>query len=216
MNVQPSRRDDPSVSGQGSPVGVEGFGADMEDPIFARAWRTGRALGRALRANADVEVVRLVRGTWPDAIRAHYGNLRTPLHDAVLIRVPHGVVAELVQWRPEAISERDDEGNLPIHYLYLRWYHRLQGLQVDVDVARLLIEAWPGSLLEANDAGELPLHRAVQSDSLPLVRLLVEQNPQALHVGTAAGSAPLRCTLPDRRRRCTLPSRTRTFRRGRL
>jgi Ankyrin repeats (3 copies) len=158
-----------------------------------------KALSLALQAHADVQVIRLVREAWPDAIHdpTHpaYGYQWSALHDAIQRDASPEVVSLLAQWRPKALHERDADGNnLPIHLLYPSWsweHHRTRRLLArSMGVARALLEAWLGSLLEANPAGEYPLHRAVRSGWLPLVRLLAEQNSEALKV-REAGSTPL-------------------------
>jgi ankyrin repeat protein len=166
----------------------------LQDPIRVDGVK---ALSLALQANADVQVIRLVREAWPDAIHdpmhPAYGYRWRALHDAIQRDASPEVVSLLAEWRPKALRKRDDDGNLPIHLLYPSWsreHHRTRRLARSMGMARALLEAWPGSLLQANPAGEFPLHRAVRSGWLPLVRLLAEQNSEALQE-PAGGSTPL-------------------------
>jgi Ankyrin repeats (3 copies) len=146
------------------------------------------ALHLALQAGAstDREMLRLLCWAWPDSIRLRSPHRGTPLHFAVVMGAPHGVLDYLVMWQPEMVRERDDYGCLPIHCVRRvreNWTLR-QG-------AQLLINEWPESLQERSNNGEVPLHAAARSDSLPLVQYLVEQYPEGVRVRSNDGMLPL-------------------------
>jgi hypothetical protein len=167
--------------------GEGGFPPEMaaDHPAF----RDGvRALQLALQVNAHLGVVNLVLLGWPASLQERLGDECSPLHFAVANGGAHDVVEYLVRWGPGAVREQDGHGNLPIHYA--GWHHD-EAWRADADAARALIEAWPESPLEANRAGELPVHRAAQTDSRALVQLLAERSPQSLRVRNRAGRTPL-------------------------
>jgi ankyrin repeat protein len=167
--------------------GEGGFPPEMaaDHPAF----RDGvRALQLALEVNAHLGVINLVLLGWPASLQERLVNGLTPVHLAIATGGARDVVEYLVHWRPAMVREQDGDGNLPIHYA--GWHHD-EAWRADADAARALIEAWPESLLEANHAGELPVHRAVQASSPALVQVLAELSPQSLHARNAAGLTPL-------------------------
>lgn len=142
------------------------------------------ALHLALQANVDCRVVRLVLSAWPASIRARDGNGRTSLHLAVANGLPHHMVVYLANVWEQAARERDNQGCLPIHYV--RSFTPLWP-----DSARALVMLYPESLQQTNHAGEIPLHGAAQSKSLPLVRFLVGAYPAGLRHKSNDGLLPL-------------------------
>jgi Ankyrin repeats (3 copies) len=151
-----------------------------------------RALFLALVTHADLSVVRFIDWAWPASIQARCGKGRNPLHFAVLGDVSHEVVTHLVKCRPEAARERDDKGCLPIHYVRsftTRWPDRTAPSWPDA--AQALVMVWPESLQQMNNAGEIPLHGAAASNSLPLVQFLVEEYPEGVQHRSNDGSLPL-------------------------
>jgi ankyrin repeat protein len=150
-----------------------------------------RALFLALVTHADLSVVRFLDWAWPASIQARCGKGRNPLHFAVL-GASHEVVTLLLKWRPEAARERDDQGCLPIHYVRsftTPWPDRTAPSWPDA--AQALVMVWPESLQQMNNAGEIPLHGAAESNSLPLVQFLVEEYPEGVQHRSNDGSLPL-------------------------
>jgi Ankyrin repeat len=170
-----------------------------------------RALQIALEGNADPVVAGIVHTGWPDSIHATFGRGRTPLHVAVAHGASHAVVRDLIGLREEAVLERDENGCLPIHYVrsFTEWVPGEVLFQSDswqnADTAQLLIQTQPVCMLLKNTAGQLAVHKAVQTNSLALVQVLVEQSlPYSKYVRTllahdAAGSTPLHVAVarPD-------------------
>jgi Ankyrin repeat len=162
-----------------------------------------RALQISLEGNADPVVVAIVHTGWPDSIHAAFGHGRTPLHVAVAHGAPQAVVRDLIGLRQEAVLERDDDGCLPIHYVrsFTEWVPGDGSFQSDswqnADTAQLLVQMEPVCMLLRNNAWQLAVHKAAQTDSLALVQVLVEQSlPYSWHLRTllardAAGSTPL-------------------------
>jgi ankyrin repeat protein len=170
-----------------------------------------RALQIALEGNADPVVVAIVHTGWPDSIHATFGRGRTPLHVAVAHGAPHAVVRDLIGLRQEAVLERDGDGCLPIHHVrsFTEWVPGDGSFQSDswqnADTAQLLVQMEPVCMLLRNNAWQLAVHKAAQTDSLALVRVLVEQSlPYSWHLRTllardAAGSTSLHVAVarPD-------------------
>jgi hypothetical protein len=170
-----------------------------------------RALQIALESNADHVVVGIVHRGWPDSIQATFSHRRTPLHVAVAHGASHAVVRVLVGLRREAVLELDDDGCLPIHHVrsFTAWVPGDGSFPSDswqnADTAQLLIQTQPVCMLLKNTAGQLAVHKAVQTNSLALVQVLVEQSlPYSKYVRTllardAAGSTPLHVAVarPD-------------------
>ena len=77
-------------------------------------------------------------------------------------------------------------GNLPVHNV-------LHALRCDVKILKLLIETFPGSLLEKNKNGYLPLHVSLASldRSLPVVKFLLKACPKAASQVDCWGQLPL-------------------------
>ena len=82
---------------------------------------------------------------------------------------------------------RDETGNLPVHIAAARDYRRVW------DILKLLVNAYPGSLQEENNEGNLPLHSAVaRSDASPeIVQFMLEESPQASYRRNQSGKQPL-------------------------
>jgi hypothetical protein len=172
---------------------------EAQDPVRGHG-RTALRLALVNRST-DVEVVRLLRRAWPDAVgRMDFRSWRTPLHLAVLKAASHEVVTELVQWRPAMVRERNEDGCLPSHMLDLGWYrhrHRINHVHADASAAQVLVNEWPGSLLEPNSDGDLPVHRVVQSGPVAVVEVevLVGPSPESLRARNGAGQTPLMVAL---------------------
>ena len=97
-----------------------------------------------------------------------------------------------------AVVERDDQGCLPIHNVRsftTRWPNRRYPSWPDT-AQMLVMLLYPESAQQTNDAGEIPLHAAAQSNSLPLVQFFfVEEYPEGVQRRSDDGSLPLRKAL---------------------
>lgn len=143
----------------------------------------------------------------------------TLLHYAVIVGSPLRVIKYLVQASPVSLTVKTNVGAfLPLHVAA-----RAVAVAADADdaprrvsnrkVARVLIEAWPGALLERAADGWLPLHVALTTcddndnndnsnkegivcrHSGPLdcdtIRLMVQHAPQSLRVPGPDGRLPI-------------------------
>jgi ankyrin repeat protein len=144
------------------------------------------ALRLALQVDADLRVVRFLAPAWPASIRSRDENGRTFLHLAVLNGVSRTMVQYLASLWEEAVLQTDNQGCFPIHYV--RSFTNDPSI---LDPADMLFMMWPESLQQANDAGEIPLHGAAESNSLPLVQFIVEKYPAGLQHRSNDGLLPI-------------------------
>jgi ankyrin repeat protein len=91
----------------------------------------------------------------------------------------------------EAVLQTDNQGCFPIHYVR-SFTNDPSILDPSIlDPAEMLFMMWPESLQQANDAGEIPLHGAAESNSLPLVQFFVEKYPAGLQHRSNDGLLPI-------------------------
>jgi ankyrin repeat protein len=147
----------------------------------------------ALETHAEPPILRFLQWAWPASIQARIEKGHNPLHVAVIegashevvdVHVPHEVVDLLVKWRQGKARERDDKGCLPIHYV-MSWQDQWP------NAAQVLVMAYPESLKQRSDEGEIPLYGAARSNSLPLVQFFVEGYPRGVRRRSNNGWLPL-------------------------
>ena len=97
------------------------------------------------------------------------GNGYLPLHTAVFANLPAMQVLFIVAANAEAIRQKDKKGMLPIHHVY------------SLDVAEILIDAFPESLRVTSDDGRLAIHYACKRKdaSYELIKLLLLKHPES-------------------------------------
>jgi hypothetical protein len=89
-----------------------------------------------------------------------------PLHAALIFQAPHFVVEALLEAYPQAASQKDDQGMLPLHLA-------LRNRPVPWQAVELLLEAYPAAVYAQDRKGRTPLQgaAAVVSTSNKTTRL---------------------------------------------
>ncbi len=103
-----------------------------------------------------------------------------PLHLAA-IRCNLGMIFDIVKRSPEAIKQKDKDGNLPLHFFAGLCHGELA----------LEILSFPEAYMTANREGRLPIHSAAWKNRFENVEWLAKNSSEALRVKDSSGSLPL-------------------------
>ncbi|KAL3939740.1 MAG: hypothetical protein SGBAC_005584 [Bacillariaceae sp.] len=114
----------------------------------------GENLHEACEYPQNLQELRGLIGSFPQAAQCatHNGNL--PLHTACLNKAEKHIIEYLLQQYPDAIRRADNTGNIPLH---LACFSSLPFNSIEV-----LVNRWPESVLVKNDDLETPITRARQ------------------------------------------------------
>mmetsp|Transcript_38112 Transcript_38112/g.92230 ORF Transcript_38112/g.92230 Transcript_38112/m.92230 type:complete len:1305 (+) Transcript_38112:58-3972(+) len=114
----------------------------------------GENLHEACEYPQNLQELRGLIGSFPQAAQCvtHNGNL--PLHTACLNKAERDIIEYLLQQYPDAIRRADNSGNIPLH---LACFSSLPFNSIEV-----LVNRWPESVLVKNDDLETPMARARQ------------------------------------------------------
>lgn len=114
---------------------------------------------------------------------------RTPLHWAATESPALGAVAAKIRYlanrAPDLVGVADKEGRLPLHSVV---HHESMLTYLDkasdvLEAVQILLYKKPEALRNQDSQGNLPLHVAARRYApIPVLRLLVERYPEALHV----------------------------------
>jgi hypothetical protein len=116
------------------------------------------------------------------------GYNRNMLHIAVRAGVQDSIISYLIQLYPEACSEQDSLGRLPIHYAV----SNLRSLSLIQE----LLAIYPEAVRAWDVSGWTPLHIAVSnSSSSELVNLLLTLAPEMITFKTNRGSTPMEIAI---------------------
>jgi ankyrin repeat protein len=158
-----------------------------------------RALLQALDKRLPFEGIRFLIEQCPEALRpppASSGassESKGPLAMALERRYPLVAIRYLVEKGGPAgadlmLLHRGPGGALPMH-VAVRGYH---DEQLQIEVARYLVQQCPQSLRHQDAAGRLPLHAALYYGApVELAWLLVEEYPASLQIKDAQGRLPV-------------------------
>jgi hypothetical protein len=108
--------------------------------------------------------------------------------------LPASVVRFLVENGPEALTIKNEDGDLPIHQAFLE-------VTVQLPQLRILLEANPSTLKVTGRDGKLPLHLACESATYgdrgmrKTLQRMIDAYPGALRVRTPRGLTPVMCAL---------------------
>lgn len=106
------------------------------------------------------------------------------LHAACQQRCPRDYLSCLFEEYPTQASQRDDKGNLPLHYAVA--HASVESQAYTKFVLEELLKLYPQAASVQDDAGRLPLHVALTGNSRLTwhkggIDLLVASNPEALY-----------------------------------
>ncbi len=178
------------------------------------------AVGNAAAgAGANMAVVSLLLGTYPEAAAQKNRDGNFPLHHAIEGKCAAGVFTALLQAFPDAIKALDNEGRMPLvraaeigvspsafHVLLAAWpdgareKHPVGGAVVLHNAVRMqpafivsaVVQAWPAGTREVDSAGNTALGVSVSSSvGSGTVRVLLGADPGAAERKSKSGSLPL-------------------------
>jgi ankyrin repeat protein len=141
----------------------------------------------------DPTAVRLLLEQWPGSARERAQSY-LPLHFAVLCRSPLVELARLVlEAFPEALRDKDLDGSTVLHKAVRN------GFVATANLLRLLVDSGPELLLEADAAGDLPIHVASGKEppSPGTVGLLAERCAHSLRVANSQGQRPTHAAIAN-------------------
>jgi ankyrin repeat protein len=117
-------------------------------------------LDTALRFGAASDVVRCIVAARPEEALLEINTRgELPICAALAARSSIDVVRLLAETRPDALQVRQPDGLLPLHFALRLGVEGGPGL--DPAYVRLLVEHWPGALLELDTRGWVPLQIAL-------------------------------------------------------
>src|SRR5437868_4170279 len=93
----------------------------------------------------------------PQDARLEIGDGQLALHAAVQQGSPQ-VVRLILEAYPEAARHADDEGDIPLNFVFMSWGDRQR------EIIPMLLEAWPDSVRHVSALGDLPLHCACEDN----------------------------------------------------
>jgi len=141
-----------------------------------------------------VEVFRLLVETNPSAVQLQSRSGFTLLHYIVCAReiniTTKSIIQLLLEAWPEGPLVLDAYGALPLHFLCSKKYD-IEEEEVLLDIARLLIDAYPDSLRQNNSVGKSPLHLATSLSSPALCQLIVSYDLDLVKLPTRYGHLPI-------------------------
>ena len=112
----------------------------------------GENLHEACEYPQNLQELRGLIGSFPQAAQCatHNGNL--PLHTACLNKAEKHIIEYLLQQYPDAIRRADNTGNIPLHLACFS--------SLPFDSIQVLVNRWPESVLCKNNELETPMDRA--------------------------------------------------------
>jgi ankyrin repeat protein len=155
------------------------------------------AVHEALLSQAPHEVIRLLVLRYPGCLMVWSGAGKLALHMAVLCAAPLETLTFLVEQCPPAVREveRDGGGGIALQRAAAK-------RRPSPAAMRLLIAAWPESVLVQDRKGRTALHicvneAGISEDSMVFeaMQVLVEEGPGALQAHDAHGKIPLHILL---------------------
>jgi ankyrin repeat protein len=158
-----------------------------------------RALLQALDKRLPFEGIRFLIEQCPEALRplpssssSGAAQHKGPLAMALERRYPLVAIRYLVERGPAGaeivLLHQGPGGALPMH-VAVRGYH---DEQLQIEVARYLVQQCPQSLRHQDASGRLPLHAALHYGApVELAWLLVEEYPASLQIKDAQGRLPV-------------------------
>lgn len=139
--------------------------------------------------NANVELIRLLVKSCPEFTRQKDSGGNLPLstfcqlcseeseYDEEAVELKRlGILKFLIEDDPESVKVLDNDGSLPLH-------HALE-YGCSSEFCRLLVQAFPGSALQRNLEGKLPIHIACMGNAAKVVNHLVEAEPECINMPT--------------------------------
>jgi ankyrin repeat protein len=122
-----------------------------------------------------------------DAVKSQSDIGALPIHYAC--RCNNVETAQyLFELYPESINVIDSNRRYPVHYLLYSGVCT----ELVLKLAQFLLQHDEGAVTKRDSGGYLPLHLAIRSDSLHLVKLVYNAYPQAIYWENYDGSTPLR------------------------
>eukprot|EP00985_Skeletonema_marinoi_P019971 scaffold11644_cov124-Skeletonema_marinoi.AAC.2 len=100
------------------------------------------------------------------------------------------IIRCLLEYFPDAISDADNNGKLPLHAACLNNY-------VTIGIIQLLIDAAPDSVRHQDNAGLMALHHLCSNRELdemtasPILKLLLVKNPESIYHANNDGLIPI-------------------------
>ncbi|KAI3831410.1 hypothetical protein MKX03_015085 [Papaver bracteatum] len=101
--------------------------------------------------------------------------LRTPLHEASIrghVEFAKVIMNRNPAQRPQLAMEVDTQGFAPLH---------LASTRDNVNMVRVLIDAYPNACVVPDQNGRTPLHLAAMRDQVEVMELLIQKHPEAIH-----------------------------------
>jgi len=135
--------------------------------------------------NNDTEMAILLLKTHSEGAKVKDNNGRLPVLHSLIFCGSSGFIKMLFKAYPEAVREKTNEGNLPLHVAC-----KMHTADID-DIVQFLIEAYPEGAKVQNLAGFLPLHFAVDRNAFNAAKWLLKVYPEASIVKNQAGYSPL-------------------------
>eukprot|EP00984_Skeletonema_dohrnii_P010078 scaffold3907_cov76-Skeletonema_dohrnii-CCMP3373.AAC.5 len=105
-------------------------------------------------------------------------------------KVTEEIIRCLLEYFPDAISDADNNGKLPLHAACLNNY-------VTIGIIQLLVDAAPDSVRHQDNAGLMALHhlcRNIDLDEMtvsPILKLLLVKNPESIYHANNDGLLPI-------------------------
>ena len=140
----------------------------------------------------DLEVVRMLYNSWPEALRMSGSNTNFPIHELCRNRMIEDTAAlAILQFMldiDQSISrERDIDGYLPIH-------HAVRGNSIEF--CKALIDVYPESLRVRTNNGRLPIHSACchhgnSEANIETVQYMLDIYPESINVRSQSGLLPI-------------------------
>jgi ankyrin repeat protein len=129
--------------------------------------------------------VELLADRCPPSMRVANAHGHRPMHVAILTDNV-GAVQMFAKLSPDGFRETDAQGNTPAHLAAACDY-------ASAELATLVVEAWPESLLATNGNGDTPIHVAIDRafPSSEALEVFLEKCPESLRVANAHGIHPL-------------------------
>lgn len=154
---------------------------------FMGAFRTSQILPLHLalsQGDVPMELILALLNIYPEGIlKTETGYRRNCLHIALKAYASDAIISYLIQQYPEACSQQDKLGRLPLHYAISNNH--------DISIIREILYVYPAAVKSWDNMGWGPLHVACQTfSSKELIELLLSLYPEAVLMVTQKGSTP--------------------------
>lgn len=139
--------------------------------------------------NQDDEVVIKLIDIYPLAaqkmlINDSESNEAFALHLACSYDQSENVIIKLIEATPNALFEKDSQGNYPIHLAVSHY-------PLSLSVVKVLIDAYPSLIQLRNSNGDSVLHRACERNNIPLIEYLLRHPDILVNTKDGDGMTPL-------------------------